>query len=432
MGSVNYAVKVSVSRALPRPDGACFLNWLLFEEVVIMSQSEISARNIIGSILAAAFIMSCGDRSNNSEATLQGQKPADSQGLAASLELRFTASVPALAPALASSLDLGQGIVLNDARINLGSIRLKPGSDDDAKEHEAEREWEQLRESMKQSVKAERDNYRAQIDELEETYKERIKNAKSKDEEDALKVTMIAEISAIEAKLATMEKAKEDEMDALRKGSDDSVIWQGPYVYDLVQDTVTPALPKATVFDGIYRRVKFEIRPNRSLPATDPLLNRSIFMSGTVSLEGQAVPFTFALKLFDNVKVLSDQGAYLEASADNTLLINFQPASWFNGLDFSSAVRGEDGVIVIDENSNQVLLSTIRGKIEESTRLNHGKSRSGQVGDDNAPGEDHHGGDKPEDDGPGQDNHGGDKPEDDGPGQDNHGGDKPEDDRPAA
>lgn len=327
-------------------------------------------------------LLSCAQPTEDSTVNASsGSKPGDSQGLPADVQIQFN-STAAGTTALAATLDLGHGLILTEARINIAKIKIKPEEDEDESEVEQESEFKAMREERKETIKDQEADLEAQMEAIKKSYEEQIENANSEAAKDSLEAARDNEIKALEKTLAAQHKAIEDEIDAYEEQHDADLKWKGSFVFDLMTNTVSPEIPSVTVLDGTYRRLEFEVKPNRVLEAADPLLNHSVYVAGTVTLNGTAVPFTYALRLSEEFKIRAPQGATVQPEAMNAVVIAFNPSLWFHAADFSSATQDATGTIVIDENNNTGLLDSVKEKIKESAKFGKDEDGDGEVEDE--------------------------------------------------
>lgn len=318
----------------------------------------------------------------------EGSKPSDSTGVASPIDLQFSTQATASALHLAATtMDLGNGVILSDARVNIGAIKLKPQKDEDDDEKALEKELKSKESELKKDSESDEDGFETQMSEIKSKYEALISDAASEADKKALETQREAEKDAIEAQVAEVKKAQEDKLEAIKDAKDASIKWKGPYIYDLIADTVTPALEETTILDGSYRRIAFELRPNRSLDASDPLLNYSIYLAGTVDIGGTATSFSLSFPYNEKFKMFSTKGAAMEPGVSNKLVIAFKPVDWFAGIDFSTATKDAAGSIVIDDKSNLELLNAIKKNIKSSTHFGKDNDGDGKLKDDESDGD---------------------------------------------
>lgn len=343
----------------------------------VMTQKTVLSLSLVLGLLACAQPE---DESTTSSAS-SGSKPVDSQGLPADVQLQFSSTAVGTT-ALMAALDLGNGVSLTEARINIAKIKIKPEEEEDEAEVEQESEFKAMREAREEDIKEQKASLEAQMEDIKKSYEEQIENATTEAAKDSLEAAKDNEIVALEEALAAQHKAIEDEIDAYEEQHDADLKWKGSFVFDLLTNTVSPEIPSVTVLDGTYRRIEFEVKPNRVLDAADPLLNHSVYIAGTVSLNGNSVPFTYALRLSEEFKIRGPQGATVQPDVANSLVISFNPSLWFTGVDFSGATQDAAGTIVIDENSNTKLLDSVKERIKDSAEFGKDEDGDGELEDE--------------------------------------------------
>ncbi len=141
------------------------------------------------------------------------------------------------------------------------------------------------------------------------------------------------------------------------------VKYAGPFVVDLLTDTVTPSFETIALSAGTYTEFEMKLaKIETGLEASDSLLGKSIYLEGTYSgPTGNSgtvtgIPFTLALEIDEEFELPA--GAKGFDVADNTLstvIIAFRMAKWFA---FDSPVNDKS------EDLSDVLVSS--GRIDLS------------------------------------------------------------------
>lgn len=346
-----------------------------------MKSTRTITQKTVLSLSLAFGLLACAKTADESTDALAGSKPADSQGKAADIQLQFH-SLGGATTALTASLDLGNGVTIAEALVNIAKIKIKPEEEEDESELELESEFKSMREAREADLEEQKHSLEEQMEAIKKSYEEQIENAATEAEKDSLEAAREKEIIALEVSLASQLKVIEDEMDAYEEQHDADLKWKGAYVFDLVSNTVTPEIPSVSVLDGTYRRLEFQIKPNRVVASTDPLFNHSVYVAGSVTMNGTAVPFTYALRLSEEFKIRGPKGAAVQPDVANALVVSFNPSTWFAGIDFSAATRNASGTIVIDENNNTSLLDSIKEKIKDSTEFGKDEDGDGELEED--------------------------------------------------
>lgn len=200
-----------------------------------------------------------------------------------------------------------------------------------------------------------------------------------------------ARIALKEFKFKRPETELEDESD---QTENQEVKLRGPFVVDLLTDTVTPALPAVDVVAGTYTEIRVKIDKIEGteedgggallVDPSDPLFGNSIFISGTYSgtLGGETVvdvPFAMSFDLDEEITLSAPDptlGFAVNQDMLQTVILAFRIAQWF---DFSDPAANPDGVdfaslvdttaVVLDENADgdaSTLREVIKHKIEGS------------------------------------------------------------------
>jgi hypothetical protein len=326
---------------------------------------------------------------SRSKSSSQGDQPMDSTGAFATLNLGFTTSGSSSSLSLTenASLDIGNGITLSDARINIKMIKLKASRERSSEESKLKEQLKSERKKHEQENESEKKAIEEQKDAIAEKYAPLFQAAESDSDKETLRDQMKAEEESIEEQKALLEKAKDEAEDQFEADNDQSTKWQGPYVYDIVHGTVSPELPTAVLLDGSYRRIEFKVKPNREADSTDPLLNKSIYIAGAAVINSVATPFAVALDINEEFRLFGSGGVKLDSTNENSMAVAFDPAIWFTNIDFSSAQLGIDGMIHIDSEENASLSRDIRHNMVKSTRFGKDSDGDGKLAEGESEGD---------------------------------------------
>ena len=348
-------------------------------------KSKIAIRNhLITGLLVSTLGFSCGQEKKSAiDATsITSSTPTDSHGKIAHIQLKFSSrSAPKVPLSLLASLDIGGGIMLSDARLNIGKIKIEPEMGEDEDEKNDDDELKALEAENEADMKDEEAAWEAELDAIHKKFQIQKDAATTEVEKAAIKANKKAEIAVLELKIAAAKKVFEDKLDALEAEKDDDMEWKESYVYDLIQNTVAPSIPGVDVLDGTYHRIEFELKPNRSLAGTDPLLNNSVYIAGTVVVGTSKVPFTYALDLCEELELTGVKGTHIQPEVVNSLMITFKPAAWFAGIDLSTAVRDASGSILINKANNIGLYLAIKKQIRSSANFGTDDDNDGELED---------------------------------------------------
>jgi len=190
--------------------------------------------------------------------------------------------------------------------------------------------------------------------------------------------------------------------------------FDGPFVVDFVNETVTPDIPQIEMLPGTYDNIKLKLDKVEAddvdasgeplVADTDPLFGNSIYLAGTYTGttaggDVTAIPFSLSFD-FDEEFELSGigdtaTGFLLEDGQLNPLIIAFRMTQWFafdnletnsDGLiDFGDLVTDAGPVIVLDESSsgdNDTIRDIIKDNIEESADYGEDEDGSGELESD--------------------------------------------------
>ena len=155
--------------------------------------------------------------------------------------------------------------------------------------------------------------------------------------------------------------------------------FEGPFVVDLINGTVTPSLDDLVVPSGIIRRIDVKIDDTEEdavLPDGAPatLLGNSLAASGTVTLNGVDTPFSMAFDFGEEMRFEDLTGLTVSEAVDvNQIILSFDVDAWFSGIDIQSCVDDDEldisnGVILLDEGSGDCsdIENTIKDNVKDS------------------------------------------------------------------
>ena len=181
---------------------------------------------------------------------------------------------------------------------------------------------------------------------------------------------------------------------------------------DGVPDEEDQTVGETRLFDalelppGTYGRVRFKVAPleQDDAPHADhPMMGLSVLASG--SMDG--VPFEYCGSFEATFALDSSEGIVVDTDAVATFLVTVDPLGWFADLDLSVGTLSDDGVLRICGDSNVELGDMIRAAISQRARLGRDEDGDGDD-DDDLDGDledDDHNGDSDVDDHDGGDEH---------------------------
>ncbi|MEQ8551842.1 MAG: DUF4382 domain-containing protein [Cyclobacteriaceae bacterium] len=166
------------------------------------------------------------------------------------------------------------------------------------------------------------------------------------------KVELKSDIESDEEELAEDEGEEEDE--------EIEYNWEGPFVINLLTGESNPEYDPTEVEVGVY--TKFEAEFDQVVGDTASLVIR-----GSIMTDNGEVPFEYEYNQSEDLKVESESGFEVNEDSFNNLLVEFDISSLFEGVDFSQADSGDDGVIRINKDMNRDLADIIETNFELAT-----------------------------------------------------------------
>jgi hypothetical protein len=190
-----------------------------------------------------------------------------------------------------------------------------------------------------------------------------------------------------------------------RTSGDEAVRYQGPYVVNLLTDSVTPSLPEVNLAAGTYDQIEMKLDKiegdevdasgNQLVAETDALFGNSVYVAGTytgTTASGAVtnMPFSFSYDLDETFELTaasdSSEGFAIGENAAASIIVAFRFRKWFafdnasinnNGYEFANVVV-QSSAITLDKDSggiNAQLRQVVRDLIK--TSADYGKDNDG-------------------------------------------------------
>ncbi len=232
-------------------------------------------------------------------------------------------------------------------------------------------------------------------------------------------------LTEIKLKLSAeeLENAESTEEAQEMEDENNSVKFMGPYVVNLLNDTVEPSIEDISIPVGEYKEMEMKLhkingndkKPDNTdlVDAGDPLFDNSIYLEGTYSGASAAgdvvdIPFYMAFDLTEKFELtnidaqtgLADStvGLTVATGGINPIIVAFRLAEWFafdnaetndRDIDFNSLVITEDNAggneIRLDSNAgqdNKDIRKVIKDNIKESADYGKDNNGDGNLDDD--------------------------------------------------
>ncbi len=234
-----------------------------------------------------------------------------------------------------------------------------------------------------------------------------------------------ARLALKEIKLKLAEEEIEGREDSLElEEENESIKFPGPYVVELIHNTVSPPLDTITIPAGVYKEIELKLDKIEGdeddedgaplVDAGDPLFGNSIYIEGTYTgaTAGGAVtdlPFILSFELDEEFELTGlDTSTGVADSAVgmtiadllgvNPIIVAFRMVQWFSfsnpetndkGLDFSGLVvtetTGGGPQILLDKDAdgdNQDIRKVIKENIKESADYGKDEDADGDLDSD--------------------------------------------------
>ncbi len=233
--------------------------------------------------------------------------------------------------------------------------------------------------------------------------------------------TAAGTLTLTDARLALKEikfKRVETGLSQTEIDGDDEIKLTGPYVVDLLTDTMTPALPNLALAVGSYSSIELKLDKIEGdekdatgaqlISNSDSLFGKSIFLEGTytgTTASGLVTdtPFTLSFKIDEELKYTGTNAFPVAAGQNNNIVIAFRLVKWLafdnltvndKGVDFRDVVVSSGRIDLSDASSgnNEKVWQVIRDGVEKSAdygvdKDGNGKLESSEDQDDAADGD---------------------------------------------
>ena len=153
---------------------------------------------------------------------------------------------------------------------------------------------------------------------------------------------------------------------------------KGPIVVDLLNQKTYPELERFELSQGDYCYLSFtfdnlEDELPEGIDAADPLVEYSVFIQGKI----QGIDFILRISESDEVEIENETGTFrFDPLQVDTLFLVIGLSQLFEGLEFNDLDQ-EDGLITIDQDTNDDAYSQIRENL-----INFSTLREDEDGDD--------------------------------------------------
>jgi len=131
---------------------------------------------------------------------------------------------------------------------------------------------------------------------------------------------------------------------------------EGPYLVDLIQQTMDPVPAGLDLLPGTYDEIKFKIDKiegdeddevgTQLVAADDPLFGHSMILEGSFTpTAGSAIPFTYTYDGDAEFELAGGGEGFAVSDTDvSSIIIAFRLARWFDGIDMTAFATSPDDV----------------------------------------------------------------------------------------
>ena len=201
-----------------------------------------------------------------------------------------------------------------------------------------------------------------------------------------------------------------EEVDSAEENAQElEVEYTGPFVVDVLKDTIAPAIPYIELLPGTYDEIKLKLASiegdevddagNPLVDPSDPLYENSIVLIGTysgpTSNSGTAtdMPFTATFAIDEEFVLGGTEGFILDEAVINPIIVAYRLARWFHfndletnsdSIEFSAIVTAGDEIILNEDQTgdNATIWEVIKGNIKESADFGEDSDENGELDSD--------------------------------------------------
>ena len=173
-------------------------------------------------------------------------------------------------------------------------------------------------------------------------------------------------------------KKLDQELLAKIADKDGSTKYKGPFVYDAIKNTMTPSMPEVTLEEGSYRRIDFRFSRYFSNDSPSNLERKVYRIEGTFrDASDQIRPFVIEDHHSMKLSLSSKDAFVAEPLKLNNVVIEFDVAQWFRGVDLNAAKSKDDGLVEITSRRNKRLLKIFNANLKSSAKFSVNGSVTG-------------------------------------------------------
>jgi hypothetical protein len=281
-------------------------------------------------------------------------------------------------------LDLGNGIILSLAQVNIASIKIKADSQHSEAEKEIERTLKAERKALEADAEASMQEFETRMEAAEQEHEALIEAAETDEDKESAKSAWEAQKAILEAEKSTLHQDMEDQLSTKETEIDKNVKLKGPYTFDLLTGTVSEELPKIELLDGSYKRIEFKMKPLRGEDASNPMLNHSALIIGTYQGQG----FEIRLNQEEKFRLMGAGAMQFVAGESNQIAIVFDVSAWMSGVDFAGAeVDPLSNLILVDDQHNPTIYQLVKKNLKSKTRFGKDDDGDGELESDEEAGD---------------------------------------------
>ncbi len=223
--------------------------------------------------------------------------------------------------------------------------------------------------------------------------------------------SVVGTLNLSEARVALKEikiKLPESELDTAEKAEvNESIKFKGPYVLDLLANSISPALPPISLAAGSYSKIQLKLDKIEGSESDDvgaPLVNesdtlygKSIYLAGTYTGNTASgavteMPFVLSFELDEEFDISSGgQDLAISSTEANVVIVAFRLAKWFafdntetndKAVDFTNVTPQADKIELSDSSDgmNQKVWEVIRKALKHSADFGKDADEDGKLG----------------------------------------------------
>lgn len=167
-----------------------------------------------------------------------------------------------------------------------------------------------------------------------------------------------------------------DHADENADSTDNKVKITGPFVYDLINQTSSPAISVIDLPTGTYKRIDIRLDDaevsDGVVTATDQLAENTMYIAGTYGADANS--FEFLLEFNEDIRFEDATGISVDVTTATDMLLTLDVTDWLDGINITQCIEDDevvvdsDGALLVDDNNSGGNCSDMEGTIKTNIK----------------------------------------------------------------